>query len=157
MVAMVHLQAELYADGVGDHAFLLRLAELALERNPRSHSSGGAPPSDVIRTLNLNTRGLAFARKVRAQLVTVVETRVWPVYVREKGPTQKEAASTRHRTDDGADGDMRERRDHRDAHREHRDSRREDRGGGKDRERDRRGERDRCPDLRFRCRPLPYS
>lgn len=88
------MQAELYSDGVGDHAFLLRLAELALEGSPRSHphsNNGGA--ADVARTLNLNTRGLGFARKVRAQLVTVVETRVWPAFLRERNSNTAHACA----------------------------------------------------------------
>lgn len=50
------MQAELQADGVGDHIFLLRLAEATAARHLEK---------DLVDTLRLNGRGLAFARKVR--------------------------------------------------------------------------------------------
>jgi ATP-dependent RNA helicase DHX8/PRP22 len=67
------MQAELQADGVGDHVFLLRLAEVTADR---------ALEADLVATLRLNGRALAFARKVRAQLAATVETRVWPLHAR---------------------------------------------------------------------------
>lgn len=62
---------ELQADGVGDHVFMLRVAEVA---------AGPNADEDLVEALNLNRRGLSFARKVRDQLRNVVETRVWPLF-----------------------------------------------------------------------------
>lgn len=66
----VWLQAELQADGVGDHIFLLRVAEACGRRDLEEA---------LVATLRLNDRALAFARKVRSQLVGIVERRVWPL------------------------------------------------------------------------------
>lgn len=64
------VQVELQADGVGDHVFLVRVAEAV---------GWPAVDDDLVQLLHLNRRGLAFARKVRDQLRGIVETRVWPL------------------------------------------------------------------------------
>jgi hypothetical protein len=68
------VQAELAADGVGDHIFLLRLAEMSCAQLRQ----------DLAKTLCLNERAFAFALKVRGQLSALVKQRVWPIYVAGK-------------------------------------------------------------------------
>ena len=78
------LQEELQADGVGDHIFLLRLAEVTA--SPRIEAQ-------LVDVLRLNKRALAFARKVRAQLAAIVEQRVWPLVSQPPHVTQSHAAN----------------------------------------------------------------
>ena len=70
------VQAELQGDGYGDHIFLLRVAEV---------TAAAHLEKELVDTLRLSGRGLAFARKVRAQLAAVVEQRVWPAFAARHG------------------------------------------------------------------------
>jgi hypothetical protein len=88
---------------VGDHVFLLRLFEAA------SAQRGGVPERELVDTLRISGRSLAFARKVRSQLVGIVESRVWPVLCRSRSRAARcrdggHSHGAEARSSSGADG-----------------------------------------------------
>jgi hypothetical protein len=88
-LTVAYMQAELEADGVGDHIFLLRLAEMLSQAHLRQ---------DLTKTLRLNVRALSFAHKVRGQLSDLVKERIWPLYVEGRHDSAKRLRRKRARS-----------------------------------------------------------